>query len=231
MKRLAIVIPVWNNWRYTKNAIEQLSKLPDDHKIIIVDNGSTDDTNKLVSSKRVEVVRYFENLGFSKGSNAGFVKAVELGYPNVLFLNNDIKVFGNPDSWTRPLIASAEKGHIAGPTVGCLDDNLNFVCEAPKWPSRGHGYLSGWCICASTETWQNLTLRDTSEGPFSTSYGLAYWEDTDLGFRAKEEGYQCDVIPVPVKHLGKATSKKLNLSELYLHAKGVFVKKWGKDAV
>lgn len=226
-KTLAIVMPVWNNWQYTKKAIQQLSALPDDHKLVVVDNGSTDNTKTLQSSKSIEVVRHEDNLGFAQGCNAGYARSVELGYENVLFLNNDIKVFGNLDSWTRPLIAQAERGRIAGPTVGCLDENLNFICEAFKWPSRGYGYLSGWCICASVETWNKLVLKDDL-GPFSTEYGKAYWEDTDLGFRAKRLGIQSEVIPVPVKHLGKATSKKLNLSELYLHAKGIFMKKWGE---
>lgn len=225
-KKLAIVIPVWNNWNYTKRAIDQLLRLPDDHSIFIIDNGSTDTTKDLQETKRVYVRRNEDNQGFARGSNYGYYTAKELGFENVLFLNNDIKVFGNFDSWTSPLIARADKGHIAGPTVGCLDDNLNFITEATKWPTRGHGYLSGWCICASVTTWDKLVL-DGDLGPFSTEFGLAYFEDPDMAFRVKELGIQCDVVPVPVKHLGKATSKKLGLSSLYLHAKPIFLKKWG----
>jgi GT2 family glycosyltransferase len=224
--KLAIVMPAWNNWHYTKRAIQQLMKLPEDHSVFVIDNGSTDDTKDLKETKRLHVRRNDENKGFARGCNYGYYVAKELGFENVLFLNNDIKVFGNPDSWTAPLIARAEKGSIVGPTVGCLDDNLNFICEAPKWPSRGHGYLSGWCICASTATWDKLVL-ESDLGPFSTEFGLAYFEDSDMGFRARELGIQSDVVPVPVKHLGKATSKKLGLSELYLHAKPIFLKKWG----
>lgn len=224
-KKLAIVIPVWNNWNYTKRTIEQLKLLPDNNRLIIVDNGSTDETNKLTTSKHFDVVRNIENLGFAKGCNLGFKHAVDLGYENVLFLNNDIKVFGNLDSWTAPLIAHAEKDRIVGPTVGCFDDNLNFICEAPKWPERGHGYLSGWCICSSVSTWEKLVLPGDL-GPFSTEFGLAYFEDSDLGFRIRKAGLETIVVPVPVKHLGKATSKKLNLSQLYLGAKKIFLAKW-----
>jgi GT2 family glycosyltransferase len=224
-KTLAIVIPAWNNWQYTKKVIQQLAALPDDHKVIVVDNGSTDSTNKLQNTNNLEVVRHAENLGFAKGCNSGFAHAVKLGYENVLFLNNDIKVLGNLDSWTKPLIAQAERGCIAGPTAGCLDDNLNFICETPKWPERGYGYLSGWCVCASVETWKKLTLEG-DQGPFSTEFGLAYFEDPDLSFRARRDGFESVVVPVPVRHFGKATSKKLNLSQLYLGAQQIFLAKW-----
>jgi GT2 family glycosyltransferase len=224
-KTLAIVIPVWNNWQYTKKAIRDLLELPNNHQVIVVDNGSTDDTTKIGGfGGRVLVRRNNENLGFAKACNAGFALAVEQGFENVMFLNNDVKVLDCHDSWTASLISAAERGSIVGPTVGCLDSNLNFVCEAVKYPTRGFGYISGWCIVASVNTWQKLIL-DGDEGPFSTEFGF-YFEDTDLGFRAKAQNIPCEVVPVPVKHLGKATAKLLGVSELYLKAKPIFMAKW-----
>jgi GT2 family glycosyltransferase len=225
-KTLAIVIPAWNNWQYTKKVIQQLSALPDDHKVIVVDNGSTDETNKLQNTKSLEVVRHTDNLGFAKGCNSGFAHAVQLKYENVLFLNNDIKVLENLDSWTNPLIVQAERGCIAGPTVGCLDDNLNFKCEVGKWPTKGYGYLSGWCICASVAIWDKLTI-DGDLGPFSTNF-FSYFEDTDLSFRAKLGGFHFSIVPVPVRHIGRATSKKLGLSSMYQQSKKTFLELWEK---
>ena len=224
-KTLAIVIPVFNNWSYTNRAIQDLLKLPADHTIIIVDNGSVDETKNLSEKGfggRVLVIRNTENLFFAKACNQGFDKAVKLGFQNVMFLNNDIRVFGNPDSWTAPLIARAKKGSIVGPTVGCLDDNLVFICEASKVPTRGFWYISGWCITASVETWQKLVV---DEGPWGLEFRF-YFEDGDLSFRAKALNIPCEVVPIPVKHFGKATSKKFGLSELYLHSKPIFLDKW-----
>ncbi|MFA5758931.1 MAG: glycosyltransferase [Clostridia bacterium] len=221
-KKLAIVIPVWNNWSYTKTAISHLDRLPDDHKLFIIDNGSQDDTSKLLPSKKLDIIRNKENLFFAKACNQGFTSAVDQGFPYVMFLNNDIRVFGNPDCWTAPLITAAEKGYLVGPTAGCLDNNLNFICEAPKIPTRGHWYVSGWCITASVQTWNKLIV---DEGPFSTEFTF-YFEDTDLGFRAKQLNISSLIIPVPVKHLGKASSKKLGVSNLYLNAKPIFMNKW-----
>lgn len=48
-KNLAIVIPVFNNWLYTQKTLKYLQHLPNDHLVIIVDNGSDDQTKKLIS--------------------------------------------------------------------------------------------------------------------------------------------------------------------------------------
>jgi len=234
-KVLGIVIPVWNNWNYTKRALQDLLKLPKDHVIIVVDNGSTDETKDLTDKGfdgKVVVHRFGANLGFAKACNAGFAVGVDLGFENIMFLNNDIRVLKDHETWTQGLISSARKGFIVGPTVGCLDEKLAFVCEASKWPTRGYGYLSGWNITASVETWNKLVIEDTARpftvcpGPFSTEFGLAYFEDTDMGLRAREQKIPCEVVSVPVNHFGKATSTKLGLSGLYLHAKPIFLKKW-----
>jgi len=72
-----------------------------------------------------------------------------------------------------------------------------------------------------------LVLPD-HEGPFSTEFGLAYFEDTDLSFRAKELHITMQAVQVPVVHFGKVTSKKLNTLRLYQPAKKKFIEKWAK---
>jgi len=223
-KKLAIVMPVWNNWHYTKRAIEMLSKLPDDHLLIVVDNGSYDDTKSLLEGPGLRVIRLPENLGFAVACNTGYQYAKDNGYEYVMFLNNDIKVMKDHESWTQPLLEAASDGSMVGPTVGCLDSNLNFICEAKKFPSAGYGYLSGWNLTAKTETWESLT-KENETGPFSTNF-FAYFEDTDLSFRAMQQDIGFKVVNVPVKHFGRATGKKLGLSVVFSQSKAKFLELW-----
>lgn len=44
--KLSIIMPVFNKINFTKSALNDLFLLPEDHQIIVVDNGSTDDTAK-----------------------------------------------------------------------------------------------------------------------------------------------------------------------------------------
>jgi GT2 family glycosyltransferase len=206
-----------------------LSVLPENHKIIIVDNGSSDETCKLSSSGKIDIIKNTKNLGFAFASNQAFQKAVSLGYENVMFLNNDIRVFAEgklAETWTEPLISAAQEGCIVGPTAGCLDEQFNFICEAKKLPTRGYGYISGWNMTASVSTWQKLVL-DGDIGPFNQSF-TSYFEDTDLSLRAQKLGIKLKIIDVPVRHIGRVTGKKVGLSELYSQSKKTFIEIWGK---
>jgi len=246
--KLSIVIPVYNNWNFTKTCLKDLAKLPDDHEVILVDNGSTDTTKKstflwteptiMVDAihpdhpgspgvdrpKELLVIKNKDNKGFSKACNQGFMLARG---DYVLFLNNDIKVKSDFETWTQVLIQKAEEtGGLVGPTGGLLDDKLNFVKETSE-KVDGNFYMSGWCLCAKREVFQSFVL-DSNEfkGPFTEEFGIAYFEDTDLGFRAEEAGVPMEIVSVPVFHFGKMTSRKINLSEIFFGAKMKFVNKW-----
>jgi GT2 family glycosyltransferase len=237
-KILSIVIPVWNKSHFTKACVTDLSKLPEDHEIIIVDNGSTDDTKKLLeNNSRIVYQCNPENLGFAKACNIGYGLATA---PNVLFLNNDIKVRSNHEDWTAPLIKWSSQA-IVGPTMGQLDDKLNFVQEANR-PLPGKSYMGGWCVAASKEIWEQLRIKcdrdiiftdhfdPIAQAPqiFSEEFGLAYFEDTDLSFRARKLGIPFQIVEIPVVHFGKQTSAQLNVHKFYSEARQIFIKKWGR---
>lgn len=235
-KLLSIVIPVWNKYNFTRACLQDLSKLPENHEIIVVDNGSTDETqDQLKDNPRIVYQRNQDNLGFAKACNIGYSLATA---PNVLFLNNDIRVKSNHTDWTSSLIKWCPYAMV-GPTMGQLDNNLSFVQEADR-VLLGKSYMSGWCVAASKEIWEKLEIPRTPEQEipgspkihtpqiFSEEFGLAYFEDTDLSFRARKQGIQFEVIPIPVVHFGKQTSKQLNTHALYTKARQIFVKKWSK---
>lgn len=225
-KKLAIVVPVYNNWYYTNKLIKMILQLPNDHKLIIVDNGSNDETKNLKTSN-FEVIKNDSNLGFAKACNQGFDLANKLGYQNVMFLNNDIKVYDKLNSWTEEIIRGSEQGFIVGPTIGCIDDNFQFICESGKFPTKGFGYMSGWCITASTSTWKKLILSGDI-GPFSTKF-FAYFEDTDLSFRARMIPIEFLIVKIPVRHIGRATGKIIGLQSAYINSKEIFMNLWNSS--
>lgn len=226
-KILSIVIPVFNKWNFTKSCINDLSKLSNDHEIIIVDNGSTDETESMLKdTKEVEYHRVSNNLGFAKACNIGYGKSIS---PNVLFLNNDIRVKYDHSNWTKSLIDNCDKG-LVGPTMGQLDSNLNFVKESNS-VLTGKSYMSGWCLASSKNIWKKLEMPRggyllSTPQIFSEEFGIAYFEDTDLSFRARKQNINMIVVDVPVVHFGKQTSQQLNTYQLYKNARQIFIKKW-----
>jgi GT2 family glycosyltransferase len=219
-KILSIVIPVFNKYNFTKSCLQDLSQLSDDHEIIIIDNGSTDETQaELEKNSRIIYLRNEVNLGFSKACNRGYDEATA---PNVLFLNNDVRVKSDHSTWTEYLFKGTGNC-LVGPTMGQLDNQLNFVQEANK-VLPGKSYMSGWCLASTKETWNRLIINNY-QGPFSEEF-FCYFEDTDLSFRARQLNIPMQVVELPVVHFGKVSSKQLNTHQLYSQARQIFVKKW-----
>lgn len=224
--RCSIIIPVYNNYNFTKACLKDLSKLSYEYEIIVVDNASDDNTIYLDQlplndlPKRFTLIKSGMNEGYSRGNARGY-QVAQGEY--ILFLNNDIRVQKNYETWIVNLMAGAEDGSLVGPTAGLLDANLNFVKEMNQI-EPGNCYMSGWCLCAKKEVFDQLVLEGC-QGPFDYLF-FAYFEDTDLSYRAKELNIPFKIIPVPVVHFGKTTSRKLGINHLYTVSKTAFVKKW-----
>ena len=229
---LLIIIPCFNNWNFTKACLKDLEKLPNDHKIIIVDNGSTDDT-RTFESDEVIVIRHKENCGFAWACNSAAEHAfLEIMPDNIMFLNNDIRVRSDYDTWTKPIIEAAQSGsYLVGPTLGVLDSNFNFVRETKKLPNSGHVYMSGWNITASRKTWSKFNGSDPqpiNHWHIWCNQYFAFFEDGDLSFEAQRRGIELKVVDCPVQHFGHATAKKMNISEMYKKSHAHFSEKWRK---
>lgn len=225
--KCSIIIPVYNNYNFTKACLKDLSKLSYEYEVIVVDNGSDDNTTNLEKLPSEDLPCRFKLI--KSGFNEGFGRACGRGYKKangeyILFLNNDIRVQKNHLTWIEDLLIGAEDGSLVGPTAGLLDKNLNFVKEMNQLEA-GNCYMSGWCLCAKKEIFNKLILEGC-EGPFDSNSFFCYFEDTDLSFRAKELNIPFKIVPVPVVHFGQTTSKHLGLNKLYVNAKLIFINKW-----
>jgi len=215
--KLSIVIPVHNNFNFTKACINDLRKLPQDHEIIIVDNGSSK-PDKETHSISDRTSAYIAVLAKEMD------RLVSIRNNDVMFLNNDIRVQKNHQTWTEPIITAAQDGLLVGPTGGLLDANLNFVKEEEKLLASKYFYMCGWNLTASKKTWEKLKINNY-EGPFTEEF-ITYFEDVDLSFRARELGIPFKILPVPVFHFKRMTGKQLGLPKLYADAHTKFINKW-----
>lgn len=223
MNKLSVVIPVFNNWNYTRNCIEKLLTVSRHNlEIIIVDNASTDDTLKEISKYDLLHIRNEKNLGFAAAVNLGINQASS-NY--IMILNNDIKFGDEYANWFLSLPEFIEKNQdgLIGPTAGYVDPKtFDFKYETHD-ASKPINYMSGWCLMAHKDVWKQL---DAGKGPFDEQTFFLYYEDTDLGFRALKQNLKFHIIETPLKHIGKQTSKLLNTNKYYLESRGKFLKKW-----
>lgn len=220
---LSIIIPVFNQLNYTKQIVKDLSLLPIDGEVIIVNNGSTDGTKDFLDllQPTFKSISLESNLGFAKACNIGYKHST---YNKVCFLNNDVRLNKGGNLFYSIVEAiNNYPNSILGPTGGFIDSNYCFVYETDK--PKPINYISGWCLFSNKTNFEQLRIDLNNEnGPFWEG-NLAYFEDTYMGFQAKKLGIDLTLSPVPAKHIGKVTSKTLNISKLYTEAKQNFMLK------
>ena len=199
---VSIIIPVFNQFQYTHACLASLQGIQQETRfeVIVVDDGSTDQTGSLVS--QVENVVYLRNP-----SNSGFITSCNRGADEargkyLVFLNNDTTVKAG---WLTALLetfAEEPRAGIVGSKLiypdgrlqeaGCITwrdaSGWNYgKFDDPKKPEYNYlrevDYCSAAALMIPKSLFQHL-------GGFDARYAPAYYEDTDLSFKVRSEGHQ-----------------------------------------
>jgi GT2 family glycosyltransferase len=207
MKRplVFIIILNWNGWRDTLECVASCRKLTyDNARIIIIDNGSTDGSEKILRQNLpdIELIQSGTNLGFSGGNNMGIRLALQRGAEYIWLLNNDTIV--DPAALSTLVETAEQDSH-----VGIVGSKI-FYFSSPRrlwfaggfWKFgkilitiRGDGeedngqydsktpvdFITGCSLLIRAETVRNIGLLEEK-------YFL-YWEDTDWNATAKKKGW------------------------------------------
>ena len=217
--RISIIIPVHNQLHYTAACLYSVIAATNtaSFEIIVVDDASSDRTRRWLKRCRgLTVLTNRSNLGFIGSCNRG---ASAARGEFVVFLNNDTKV---SDRWLDAMLAVFEQVSevgIVGARLVYPDGSLQeaggmIFADGSGW-NYGRGddadrpqynfvsetdYVSGACLMLRRSLFEQL------EG-FDTHYSPAYYEDTDLCFRAREQGLKVMYQPAAtVVHFEGVTS-------------------------
>jgi GT2 family glycosyltransferase len=229
---LAIVIPCLNLWRrYTKPCLDSI-KAAHPHRIVLVDNGSTDETrteaSKLVGAtfqhRRNEVT-----TGTASSWNYGVADGFEKGADCVVVLNNDILC--HPaciDRLARRIeqndvgIASALdiRGEVARPEdVFAIPGNSKDGVAESEHPNFSAFALNRRC-------WETV-------GPFDEKFFPAYFEDNDYHRRVVLAGLKAVVHPPAMfYHYGSRTQNESGAGAVVSGSafdknRDYYLRKWG----
>lgn len=238
---VSVLIPQYGRTELTARAVQAVrrSDHPGEVEILVYDNGSPEGPGPVADRDDVVVVRSAENTGFGPAINA---LAGRAGGDLLLILNNDTVV---DPSALRLMV----ERHLTQDDVGAVSPQYRdfsgqvlemggvvgragrarqlFHHEVPprsltRMPFPVH-YGSAACLLVSRD-------RFLSMGGFDDAYAPAYYEDTDLCLRLRQDGLRTVVEPraVVYHHEGATGGRDVHqgLKSYQLVNRRTFADRW-----
>lgn len=236
-----VIIPHFNGVEILDKCLASLEKTTYPNlSVIIVDNGTVDESLKLASEKykRIKIFSAGKNLGYAGGCNFGFQRTRG---KYVVFLNNDTEQ--EPD-WLERLVEAAEKDErvaalqpkllsmqakLRGEKVFDYAGAAGGMLDALGYPyARGRIFNSVEVDKGQYDTlaeifWASgaamMVRRSVVEelGAFDDDF-FAHMEEIDLCWRMKLAGHRILCVPdAVVYHYGGATLAAGNPRKIYLN--------------
>jgi len=218
--QVAIVIPTWNRSAMLARVLDDLKRQTYPiARVIVVDNGSTDDSAAMAERTGAEVIRLRKNMGFAAAVNHGIRCAgSDADSDWIAVVNNDVSL-ESPD-WLERLMAALElsdawfaTGKLLDASArGRIEGTFDALCRGGCAWRCGHGRLD-------SEAWNQP--RSIQFAPFTAAIfraglfrrvGLldeqfeSYLEDVEFGVRTAAAGLTGRYVPEAVAyHTGSAT--------------------------
>ncbi|MCK4698899.1 MAG: glycosyltransferase family 2 protein [Bacteroidales bacterium] len=238
MYKIAIVILNWNGREFLDRflpGVVRHSSFPG-VKIIVADNGSSDDSVEFIKNKfkNVEIIELDKNYGFAGGYNKAFEKINSEYY---ILLNSDIEVSGN---WIEPIIKNMDDDQdvaAAMPKILSYQNRLKF-----EYAGAAGGFIDKWGYPFCRGRILNNIEPDSNQynnsieifwasgaclfiksrifhdaGGFDDDF-FAHMEEIDLCWRIKNLGYKIYCYPCSqVYHVGGGTLPNETPAKLFLN--------------
>ena len=237
MKTLAIVILNYNGKKHLETYLPSVVDCSDGHDVLVIDNGSLDDSINYISLKfpTVQLIQLKENVGFAQGYNDG-LERIKGKYEHYLILNSDVEVspgYLSPllSRIAAPTIAAVQPkilSHVnktrfehAGASGGFLDKRGFPFCRGRIFDEceTDHGqyneavpvfWASGAALTIKSKAWMEVNGFD---GTF-----FAHMEEIDLCWRLKNRGYKIGVCgESKIYHIGGGTLDRQSSFKTYLN--------------
>jgi len=207
MCKLCAIILNWNNYEETRDCIMSLvhsERTPD--SIILVDNGSTDNSSLLLKThfgKKITIINNSTNKGFAAGINVGIEAACRNQSDYLLLLNNDAIVDRKCIGKMLHAFDNSENIGICGPRIYYYfkpeiiwqgGGYFNYLTGGNVVPEKNHqpvsyiaknrrvSFLTGCVMLIKRNVIENI-------GMFNERIYF-YEEDVDYCLRARNAGFK-----------------------------------------
>lgn len=221
--QIYVVIPSWNGAAELPACLDSLRAQTLKPHVIIVDNGSVDDSVNIAKQHypEAEFILHDHNKGYAGGVNPGFKLALERNVKYVAVFNNDAVA---DKAWLKELVTFLDSHDTYGAAACKLLslDSSHLDTTGDYYTTWGLPYPRG-----RNETELDKYDQDTeifAAGGGASLYRVAmlreiglldedffaYYEDVDLSFRAQLAGWKIAYVPTAkVYHALSVTGKRI----------------------
>ena len=206
---VSIIIPNFNGATLLQNnlssVLDALECYPGGGQVIVVDDGSGDDSLHVVGQHfpQVRLEKHATNLGFAEAIHSG-VRVAESDA--LIFLNSDVR----PErDFIAPLIRCLREDGVFSVQSAIREEagNIHPYCLTrfrfrlgvlKRLKTLDLGNQPWWCLYASGGSMAVDKARFNALGGFLPIFKPFYWEDFDLGVRAWRRGWRTLLEPTSV---------------------------------
>lgn len=240
---VSIIIPVHNKFRYTYHLLNSILNIniTIPYEIIIADDMSNDET-KIIEQYTKNIVILHNDKKYNFLLNCNKASKFAKG-KYILFLNNDSKVYNGWLNSLVKLIESNDKIGMVGSKLifpdGRLQEAGGIVFNDGKCSNFGRydysdkpeynyvkevDYISGASILIRKSIWEKI-------GGFDEKFIPKYYEDIDLAFQLRKNGYKVIYQPKSIVIHYERITKQLNsgINHFQEINKNKFIEKWTNE--
>lgn len=208
-KQVALILLNWNTPVHTASCIASLQQYCNKQyfDIIVVDNGSTDNSLAILKAQYPDLIyiENGENLGFAEGNNRGIGYSLTNNYIYSLIINTDTLVDEDIVVKLSDHLNDHPKAAAVQPAIFWLHDRtkiwngkggfnqlLGLTYTGKNVPKATDGFeVAQWATGCCTLL-RNSALLKT--GLFNKQFFL-YYEDAELSYRIRDFGYEVHYLP------------------------------------
>ena len=215
--KVVVVMPAYNAAKTLRLTYDAIPKKDVDH-VILVDDGSRDETLRIAKDLKLEVFVHARNYGYGGNQKTCYTEALKAGADIVVMLHPDYQY----DPALLPSVVAPIKAGNAEVVLGSRLMHGDVVHQGmPWWKFLGNRFLTtiqNWVLSQSLTEYHTgyraFSRRVLEEVPFLLNSDNFVF-DQEMLVQAIHLGFRVEEVPVPTRYFAEASSASFYASVVY----------------